>query len=286
MNHAMNLALDAVNTILAARGMSPFDEEQVACLNDPARHTEAWNMLDRIDQLLGGELRPLFRAMAMRFGDALYVREFPSYGQLGFDIPEGFVDESYHNDVCPSFVGKGYILWANWASREDREFDVDRYALCVVYPEGEQDFVMGSENIDEVLRFIAATEKYSAEQRVFIGGRVTRIKAEVLNAVGYGTPFYDGGKTVPFNITSFGDLHDYCDANELGGLCEDDVVTVGNQLFPARDDEDTVRTQGHMDACEVIQDTINNWIASGTMRVAALAMTSYTTTDKKESEYA
>lgn len=294
MNHAMNLALDAVNTMLAASGYEQFTAEQVACLNDVNRHTEAWDMLDDIESRVVPvpELRPLFRALAMRFGDALYAKEFPSYGALGFDIPEGFEDQSWHNDVCPSFVGKGYTLWANWADKEHREFDVERYALCIhddhpdITPAGplHHELVLSAENSAEVLSFIAATEKYSAEQRVFIGQRITRIKAEVLHAVAYCEPL--AGKIVPITITSFGDLHDYCDANELGGLCDDDITAKGSGLFPERTDNGTLATQAWMDACDVIQDTIHDWIASGSMRVAALAMKGYTTTETKEEEHA
>lgn len=33
-----------------------------------------------------------------------YRDEFPEFGELDVEIPEGFTDNSWHNDVCPSFI--------------------------------------------------------------------------------------------------------------------------------------------------------------------------------------
>lgn len=49
------------------------------------------------------------------------------------------------------------------------------------------------------------------------GQRVARAKAEILSDVRDGV--------VPSSVSSFSQLHDYVDANEYGGLCEDDAMT-------------------------------------------------------------
>lgn len=52
---------------------------------------------------------------------------------------------------------------------------------------------------------------------------VARAKAEVMEIITKGTLTSRGvEQPAAEDITEFGDLHDYCDANMLGGLCDED----------------------------------------------------------------
>lgn len=270
----LTIVIDSVNAQLAENALC---EEQIECLRDIDRHTESFAMLDDSVARVGmseGVLRPLYRALVARLPEAQYVREFPAYGALDFTVPEGFEDISWHNDVCPSFAGKGFLLWADFKMVEWRELaDTQRFALCLYDAEnGPQpdDFLISSDNFDEIAAFVKATEKHSTEQRKFIGQRVTRAKAEVLAAVGLQQPFYTRGKVVPFDISGFSDLHDYCDANCLGGMCEDGTWEEGDRLFP--DPETPSDDSAWIKACNIIMDAVHLWIVNGTMRQQALAI--------------
>jgi len=72
---------------------------------------------------------------------------------------------------------------------------------------------------------------------------VERGKREILEDVMSGK--------VPKFVTSFGDLHDYVDANEYAGLCEDGIFEI---------------TDDHYVTANLIQDKLHEWIASGEMR--------------------
>lgn len=64
------------------------------------------------------------------------------------------------------------------------------------------------------------------------------------------------------DIKSFGDLHDYVDANEYGGLCRNDINAKAEELMPQRTDAGTIATQEFMRACNELQDKVDLWIKS------------------------
>lgn len=107
---------------------------------------------------------------------------------------------------------------------------------------------------------VLANTRLNAEQRAFVEARLLQI----INAVGAhvvtGEPFYPGGRVPPVTLASFGELHDYCDANELGGLCDDAVTAEANRLFPGRTDDETVATQDWMELSDRIQTLADEWI--------------------------
>jgi len=106
----------------------------------------------------------------------------------------------------------------------------------------------------------------NSAQRAFIEQRVLAIRLEVLRRILLATPFYPGGKALPLTVSAFGDLHDYCDANTLGGLCDEDVRAAGNALFPdVAPGADDFSTQGYMLAANAVQSTVDQWLASGQM---------------------
>ena len=64
---------------------------------------------------------------------------------------------------------------------------------------------------------------------------------------------------VPCDVPTFAALHDYVDANEYGGLCNDFVVRVALQLMPPTNEEDAevLDSDGFCNACNLIQSTLN-----------------------------
>jgi hypothetical protein len=109
---------------------------------------------------------------------------------------------------------------------------------------------------------VLANTQLSAEQRAFMEARLLQIVNTVGAHVVAGEPFYPGGKVPPVTLTGFGELHDYCDANELGGLCDDAITEEANRLFPGRTDAETVATQEWMQISDRIQTLADEWIVN------------------------
>jgi len=73
---------------------------------------------------------------------------------------------------------------------------------------------------------------------------IDRAKGEILSDVAKGK--------VPSTVESFGELHDYVDANEYGGLCDPDLYA----------DEDT-------EFAQAVQEAVHGWITAGSIKTAA-----------------
>lgn len=67
---------------------------------------------------------------------------------------------------------------------------------------------------------------------------------------------------VPRDVRSFGDLHDYVDANCLAGLCEDEVLDGFIQHFGGRDEHEGM-PQSMLDFLNKTQSDLDLWIKSG-----------------------
>ena len=68
-----------------------------------------------------------------------YAREFPDMPAADMpDLPAGWADTSWHNDVCPSYTSPaGSVVWINYADPEAREFpDSGRYLWCRMADDG------------------------------------------------------------------------------------------------------------------------------------------------------
>lgn len=50
-----------------------------------------------------------------------YRAEFPRFGVLDVVVPEGWIDESWHDEACPSFTRGRLRIWIDFANPEDRE---------------------------------------------------------------------------------------------------------------------------------------------------------------------
>ena len=84
---------------------------------------------------------------------------------------------------------------------------------------------------------------------------VAAIKAEVLERMREGT--------IPEDVKSFSDLHDYCDANCLGGLCESKTFDALWSHFAGSESVETM-PQGMLDLINKVQETVHAWLACGT----------------------
>ena len=107
------------------------------------------------------------------------------------------------------------------------------------------------------------TTTMTPEQQAFIDATVARAKAEILDDIANGT--------IDAPVTSFSDLHDHVDANEYGGMTEDEWVNKGNALFPRLpdQDDDTIYSEALTDACNTIQNAVHEWIQGPEFAAAA-----------------
>ena len=71
---------------------------------------------------------------------------------------------------------------------------------------------------------------------------------------------------VPRTCASFTELHDYCDANCLGEVCEDEVWDGLVKHFGGRDPHDEGIPQEMMDLLNQTQSTLDLWIRSGALK--------------------
>lgn len=85
-------------------------------------------------------------------------------------------------------------------------------------------------------------------RRISAARRVARAKAEILEDITTGR--------VPSSVSTFSELHDYVDANEYGGLCEDD-------LWPEEPDEDPSRGERMADLANEVQGAVDVWLRAG-----------------------
>lgn len=92
---------------------------------------------------------------------------------------------------------------------------------------------------------------------------VERMKKEILALI--------KSETIPLDVATFAELHDYIDANALGGFCEDDLFNELVDRFGGRDSEELGggMPQGMLDYINHSQDAINTWIVSGAMKSKA-----------------
>jgi hypothetical protein len=83
---------------------------------------------------------------------------------------------------------------------------------------------------------------------------IERMKREVIADVKSGQ--------VPRTTKTFSELHDYGDANEYGGFCDDAFIDMLTQHFGGLD-KNTGMPQGMLDFINAAQDAIDIWIKEG-----------------------
>lgn len=96
-----------------------------------------------------------------------YKDHFPHRTPINVEIPAGFVDDSWRDDVCPKFINldMGLLLWVEEPDPAKRETpDWPRYRLERVKRSPDvydflDEVVVESENYDDVLKAIDAERK-------------------------------------------------------------------------------------------------------------------------------
>jgi hypothetical protein len=89
-----------------------------------------------------------------------YKTEFPDF-VLDVEIPEGFADCSYHNDVCPRFEkdlpdGRYLIIWVDFADPKEREYsNCHRFAVDLHEVNADYlDTLFRSDDWNEIVNFV------------------------------------------------------------------------------------------------------------------------------------
>ena len=83
---------------------------------------------------------------------------------------------------------------------------------------------------------------------------VEQMKNEILRDVQNGH--------VPTNVRTFGDLHDYSDANCYGGFCDDDYADFLIAHFGGRDEHESM-PQSMLDFMNACQEEVHDWLVDG-----------------------
>lgn len=68
------------------------------------------------------------------------------------------------------------------------------------------------------------------------------------------------GLRVPIQVRSFSDLHDYIDANELGGFCDDKFCDELIAHFGGRDAYNDGMPDGMLSYMNACQDAVGEWL--------------------------
>lgn len=172
--------------------------------------------------------------------------EFPDMPTLGILIPSDYDDASWKNDVCPHFLKEFGIgserwqvqLWVDYEKPSDRELSGKRYriyaAKALSYdalkgalndqgPQGEApdhyewsegESLLTTDDAGAALGYLYAIE-IAQELACMALADDENNSVRVSNGKG---PFH---ARELLRLNSFGDLHDYLDANTLGGCCEE-----------------------------------------------------------------
>lgn len=94
---------------------------------------------------------------------------------------------------------------------------------------------------------------------------IARMKREILTDQFVGRFKARGHRTG--KITGFSDLHDYVDANEYGGFCDDEVADALIEHFGGRGLLDESLPDAYLDFMNAAQSAIDAWIKAGGLKV-------------------
>ena len=94
----------------------------------------------------------------------LYKVEFPDF-ELGVEIPEGWYEASWHNDICPSWEwGDLYKLFIDYKNPQDREMsELKRFCIAKIHDIDElNEAVLHTDNFEDVVTFTRNLNKEKA----------------------------------------------------------------------------------------------------------------------------
>ena len=135
-------------------------------------------------------------------------------------------DESWHNDACPSFtryypeIGEqtNIRLWVDHPDPGQREVQFLRFALSIeplCYAERGREEVIATEDLPELLRTMIWTDR-------MITSRFREMKQ------------LRGNGKLPRTVSSWADVHNFCDANVLGDA--EALMEVATSAFDTPED--------------------------------------------------
>ena len=61
-----------------------------------------------------------------------YKIEFPDYDDT-LSFPEGWTDDSWHNDVCPKFIKDNIMIWCDYKDFDRRETEGQQFIVSFGY---------------------------------------------------------------------------------------------------------------------------------------------------------
>lgn len=87
-----------------------------------------------------------------------YQTEFPDFDPATMpEIPPGFVDEAWKNDICPCFhnAARGLRIWVDYADRERRELpDTERFTVTMCEDDEDVKELLTTDDWDAVEKLI------------------------------------------------------------------------------------------------------------------------------------
>lgn len=111
----------------------------------------------------------------------------------------------------------------------------------------------GAQNVSAFQPSILTAQECS-ESAPTLARIVSAMKSDVMRLIRIGQ--------VPQGTTKFSQLHDYCDANCLGGLEDDDVFDILVQHFGGRNEDDGIPDGLHQ-LLDAAMREIDMWLATG-----------------------
>jgi len=86
-------------------------------------------------------------------GDVMINYAFPEYDMTTLPaIPTMWIDVSYRNDVCPSWIANEFHIFVDWPKPEEREYpEMERYTVLERETGGS---LLQSDDWQEILDFV------------------------------------------------------------------------------------------------------------------------------------
>lgn len=93
-----------------------------------------------------------------------YMSEFPDYDGALY-VPDGWVDNSWHNDVCPRAMKRTsdetieYSIWQDYVEPSKRERDDVKRYLFQIFVGCDNIFSLETDSLDEIKALVKAVEQ-------------------------------------------------------------------------------------------------------------------------------
>jgi hypothetical protein len=229
-----------------------------------------------------------------------YRREFPDFGALDVPLPPGFEDRSVHSEPTPVFVrvlaNQSRIrICVDYADQDLRERVGERFRADVTSKDSRCIARIATFEWRKILQFVAlhGNAQIIRQQQPEANGSYFCVKSSEVGELDTdeatllamlngshvdGMPDKDliiaqmkqqilidvSTKRIPASIRTFGDLHNYVDANEYGGFCDDEMVERYTAAMPrSANDDPECWPSSWSDFVSDCQNEIHHWILDG-----------------------